>query len=87
VCAYVTCCPPLWQAPADASAGCKHARPAAPGELSEEIPRLSLVTALPRSVWQEHLMPLLIAREAARLREVCKALKVLVREWPMRLEI
>jgi hypothetical protein len=45
--------------------------------------RLRLATALPLSVWQEHLMPLLSTLEAARLRVVCKAMKVLVNEWPM----
>jgi hypothetical protein len=34
-------------------------------------------------VWQEHLSPLLSITEAAGLRVVCKALKVLVRQWPV----
>jgi hypothetical protein len=34
-------------------------------------------------VWQEHLRRFLSIKEAAGLRAVCKALKVLVREWPM----
>jgi hypothetical protein len=48
-------------------------------------PRSSLVTTLPRSVWQEHLRPLLSVKEAAGLRGVCKALKGLVSGWPVRL--
>jgi hypothetical protein len=61
----------------------KRLRPSAPGEHGEEGPRLSLITALPPSVWQEHLRPMLSVKEAARLRVVCTALKVLVVEWPM----
>jgi hypothetical protein len=37
-------------------------------------------------VWHEHLSPLLSVKEAAGLRGVCKALKVLVMGWPMHLE-
>jgi hypothetical protein len=79
------------QASADSSTGGKRPCPSAPldplarGDRREEGPRLSLVTALPRSVWQEHLMPMLWLTAAARLKVVCKALKVLVMEWPMRL--
>jgi hypothetical protein len=60
-------------------------RPTAPalGDAGKEGPRLSLVTALPASVWSEHLMPLLEVEEAVRLRGVCKAFKALVMEWPM----
>jgi hypothetical protein len=57
----------------------------APGGLKEGGPPLSLVTALPLSVWHEHLAPLLYVREAAGLRVVCKALKGLVMGWPMHL--
>jgi hypothetical protein len=64
-------------------AGGKRPRLPAPGVQQEEGSRLSLVTALPLSVAQEHLMPFLFVKEAAGLRVVCKALKALVREWPM----
>jgi hypothetical protein len=73
------------QVPGDSLAGDKRSRPSAPGAHEEECSRLSLVTALPPSVWQEHLRPLLSRREAARLRVVCMALKVLVMKWPMEL--
>jgi hypothetical protein len=36
-------------------------------------------------VWHEHLTPLLSDVEAVALRTVCKALKVLAREWPVHL--
>jgi hypothetical protein len=50
-----------------------------------DSPRLSLVTALPLSVWRDHVMPLLSLTEAAELRRVCKALKMIVEDWPMHL--
>jgi hypothetical protein len=55
------------------------------GDAKEEGPRPNLVTALPPCVWREHVAPLLSGGEAAGLRVACKALKALVREWPMRL--
>jgi hypothetical protein len=55
-------------------------RPPSPGRAHEA--RLSLATALPLSVWQEHLMPLLSVPEALRLRVVCKALRGVVAEFP-----
>jgi hypothetical protein len=36
-------------------------------------------------VWRDHLESLLSAPDAAQLRVVCKALKMIVRDWPMRL--
>jgi hypothetical protein len=44
---------------------------------------LSLATALPLSVWQDHLAPFLRRSEAARLRGVCKALRGVVHECPV----
>jgi hypothetical protein len=73
------------QAPAGSSASGKRPLPPAPGDHGEEGPRLNLIAALPLSVCQEHLQPLLSVKEAARLRVSCKALKVLVMGWPMRL--
>jgi hypothetical protein len=64
-------------------AGGKRPHPSAPGNHEEDGPRLSLVTALPPSLWREHLGPMLYVDEALRLRVACKALKVLVGEWPM----
>jgi hypothetical protein len=70
--------------PAQAPAAGKRAYPPAPGDRKEEEgPRLNLATALPLSVWQEHLRLCLYTREVLGLRVVCKALKGLVREWPM----
>jgi hypothetical protein len=63
----------------------KRPHPQAPDQYEKEGPRLSLATSLPPSVWQEHLRRFLSIKEAAGLRAVCKALKVLVREWPMAL--
>jgi hypothetical protein len=73
----------LVQAPSGSSAGDK--RPRSPGlpDHQEEGPRLRLATALPLSVWQDHLRPLLSVVEAVRLSAVCKALRVMVRGWPM----
>jgi hypothetical protein len=45
--------------------------------------RLSLATALPLSVWQDHLAPYLSRVEAVRLRVVCKALTGVVHECPV----
>jgi hypothetical protein len=73
------------QARADSSVDGKRPCPAAPGDFVERAPPLSLATALPSSVWQEHLRPWLSVREAARLKRVCKALKTEVRGWSMRL--
>jgi hypothetical protein len=77
----------MFQAPAASSAAGKRPHPSARGDHDhdEEGPRLNLVTALPLSVWQEHLGPMLSVVEAAHVRVVCKALKVLVMEWPTRL--
>jgi hypothetical protein len=52
-----------------------------------EGPCLNLVTALPLSVWQDHLRPLLMRGEVVRLRRVCKALKGVVNELPMDLGV
>jgi hypothetical protein len=46
-------------------------------------PCLNLVTALPLSVWREHLRPLLSVGEVVRLRGACKAMKGMVMGWPM----
>jgi hypothetical protein len=81
----VICDPCLVQASAGSSASGKRPLPPTPGDHGEEVPRLSLVTALPLSVIQEHLQPLLSVKEAAGMRVVSKALKVLVMGWPMRL--
>jgi hypothetical protein len=59
--------------------------PPATGDDKEEDPRPNLVTALPPSVWREHIAPALSGGEVAGLRVVCKALNALVREWPLRL--
>jgi hypothetical protein len=48
-------------------------------------PRLSLATVLPLSVWQDHLTPFLRRSEAARLRGVCKALRGVMDECPVKL--
>jgi hypothetical protein len=53
------------------------------GDDAEEGPRLNLVTALPPCVWRGYVAPVLSGGEAAGLRAVCKALKALVREWPV----
>jgi hypothetical protein len=70
-------------AQAGSVAGGKRPHPAALADRNEEGPRLSLVTALPLSVWQEHLIPVVSTREAAGLRVVCRALKALALEWPV----
>jgi hypothetical protein len=49
----------------------------------EEPPRLSLATALPLSVWQEHLAPRLSRVEAVRLSTVCQALRGVMSECPV----
>jgi hypothetical protein len=49
----------------------------------EEPPRLSLATALPLSVWQDHLAPRLSRVEAARLRKVSQALRGVMAECPV----
>jgi hypothetical protein len=46
---------------------------------------LSLATALPLSVWKEHLTPRLTVVDAARLRGVCKALRAVVHDCPVEL--
>jgi hypothetical protein len=73
------------QASADSSPGGESPRPPPPHEPKEEGPPLSHITMLPLSLWREHIRPLLHFREAMRLRRVCKALKVSMREWSMRL--
>jgi hypothetical protein len=50
-----------------------------------EPPRLSLATALPLSVWQEYLVPMMSIEEAKLMRCVCKALRGVVDECPMKL--
>jgi hypothetical protein len=60
-------------------AGGKRARDAG------EPRRLSLVTALPLSVWQDHLVPMLSSKEANLLRGVCKALRGVMDECPVEL--
>jgi hypothetical protein len=82
---HVPDCTCIQQAGTETSAAGKRPRPSAPGDRSDEGPRLSLVTALPLSVWQEHLPSLLHQRQVARLRVTCKALKVLAMELPMTL--
>jgi hypothetical protein len=57
------------------------------GDCVAEGPRLSLITALPLGVWQEHLTALLHQTQVVRLRVVCKALKVLAMQLPMKLYI
>jgi hypothetical protein len=57
--------------------GAKHPRE------EEGPPRLSLATALPLSVWQDHLTPQLSRAEAVRLRGVCKALRGVMDECPV----
>jgi hypothetical protein len=49
-------------------------------------PGLSLATALPLSVWQDHLVPMLIVLAAARLKGVCKALRAVVNQYPVNLQ-
>jgi hypothetical protein len=71
---------------ARSSAGGKRP-PLALGDRRESGPRLNLVMALPPSVWQEHLRPMLSIEEAAGLRAVCQALRESVKEWPMHLEL
>jgi hypothetical protein len=46
----------------------------------------AFATALPLSVWREHVKPVLSAAEAKRLRLVSQALKAIVRGWPMLLK-
>jgi hypothetical protein len=48
-------------------------------------PCLSLATSVPLSVWQDHLTPWLSVVEAAPLRGVCKALRGVVDECPVKL--
>jgi hypothetical protein len=48
-------------------------------------PRPSLFTALPLSVWQEHITPLLSVTMMTRLRRVCKALRGVVSQCPVKL--
>jgi hypothetical protein len=73
---------PLSQAAAGPSGGCKRPQP----DYEDGGPRLSLVTALPLSVWQEHLTPMLSTSEAAGLRGVCKALKGVMDDCPIELK-
>jgi hypothetical protein len=54
-------------------------------EDEEEQPRFSLPAALPLSVWRDHVVPLLEVTEATALRVVCKALRVVVNECPLKL--
>jgi hypothetical protein len=56
----------------------------APGDVKQP-PRLSLATAMPLHVWQSHLTPLLYCRDAVRLRRVCKALRGVMGECPVKL--
>jgi hypothetical protein len=55
----------------------------AAGGVKGQQPCLSLTTALPLSVWQDHLMPWLSVGETARLRGVCRALRGVVAEYPV----
>jgi hypothetical protein len=48
-----------------------------------EPPCLSLATAVPLSVWQDHLTPWLSRVEAVRLRRVCKTLRGVMDECPV----
>jgi hypothetical protein len=75
----------LGQARADSSVDGKWPCPAAPGDSAERAPPLSLATALPLTVWHEHIRPMLSVSEAARLRGSCKALKAMVMGWPWRM--
>jgi hypothetical protein len=57
-------------------------RPCEAAENGSEV-RLRLATALPLSVWQDHLVPMLSRVEAGRLRCACKALKGITDECPV----
>jgi hypothetical protein len=70
---------------AGSSAGGKRPCPPVPGDREVQGPRLNLVTALPLSVWQEHLGPWLSVEESVRLRCVCKTLREVVKHWPTNL--
>jgi hypothetical protein len=80
----LTWCSLPGQVPHGSQAGGKRQHPRGLGD-RREAPRLSLVTALPTSVWREHLGPFLFWKDATRLRVVCKALKELVMGWPVEL--
>jgi hypothetical protein len=51
----------------------------------ESLLCLNLAVALPLVVWQDHLTPRLSVVEAARLRGVCKALRGVMDECPLKL--
>jgi hypothetical protein len=76
----------LGQAPAGSPVVGKRPHPPGPGDRGREGPCLKLVTSLPLSVWREHLRPLLPVKAVVQLRRVCKALKALLTDWPMRLQ-
>jgi hypothetical protein len=78
----VTATPPV---PAQQGAGDKRGHSVLVAEHVKQPQHLSLATAMPLHVWQDHLMPLCRRLEAVRLRRVCKALRRVVNEWPMKL--
>jgi hypothetical protein len=51
-----------------------------PHRAVEPLPESLLTTALPVAVWEDHLLPLVEFKEAARLGGTCKALGVVMRE-------
>jgi hypothetical protein len=77
---------PLQQAVAGPAAVVKRARTSAVTDDKYGDSRLSPLTALPLSVWQEHLTPLLSIKEAAGLRGVCKALRGVLEACPIEIE-
>jgi hypothetical protein len=55
-----------------------HSRPESPD--LEPQPQPLLTRAIPTAVWEDHLLPLLTCKEAARLGSTCRALREVVRE-------
>jgi hypothetical protein len=78
--------PSLAQAAACSPASGKRLRSSARTYEAEGYPRLSLVTALPLKVWQDHLSPFLSIKGVVGLRGVCKALRGVVEECPVQLQ-
>jgi hypothetical protein len=68
----------LWQ-PNSSKASRKRSR-AKSRTVEPQRQPLAAIAHLPTAVWEDHLLPLVVCKEAARLGSTCKALKVVMRD-------